>query len=60
MPQESYDYNNFDISQSASPNGKFDKQLEKVMNEQQAIGQDEDLDFLMMNIEKEHKLFKNQ
>jgi hypothetical protein len=30
------------------------------MNEQQAKCQDEDLDFLMMNIEKEHKLFKKQ
>jgi hypothetical protein len=31
------------------------------MNEQQQKGQEEDLDFLMMNIEKEHahKSFKN-
>lgn len=49
----------FDISQSMSPNGKFDKQLEKIVNEQQQKGQEEDLDFLMMNIEKENKRAQN-
>jgi hypothetical protein len=29
------------------------------MNEQQQKGQEEDLDFLMMNIEKEHKFRGN-
>lgn len=35
---------------------KFDKQLEEIMNEQNGKNQNDDLDYLMMNIEKENRI----
>ena len=42
----------FDVSASLSP-GKFDRQLEKIMNDQRKQNQDDDFEELMSNIEKE-------
>lgn len=42
----------FEMSASLSP-GKLDRHLEKILNEQNKIGQEQDFEDLMSNIEKE-------